>query len=138
MKQIVLVGALLSLFVNQAHAQVAVIAHKGVSAASVSAATVSDIYSLSTKDWKDGSAVVVFDQRIEGGTRTKFYDFISKSPIELKKIWMRVQLSGEGKAPGVVSSDEEMVQKVASTPGSIGYVAASKVSGEVKVLATIN
>ena len=138
MKKIVLTVVLVAAFAGQTNAQVAVIAHKGVSVASVNAAAAADIFSLATKEWKDGTAVVVFDLKTEGAARTKFYDFIGKSPVELKKTWMRVQLSGEGKAPTVVGSDEEMVQKVASTPGAVGYVPASKVSGDVKVIATIN
>jgi ABC-type phosphate transport system substrate-binding protein len=138
MKKIILTASVLILAAFHANAQVAVIAHKGVSVSSLSASAASDIFTLSTKEWKDGSAVVVFDLKAEGVTRTKFYDFIGKSPIELKKTWMRVQLSGEGKAPAVVASEEEMIQKVASTPGAIGFVSASKASGEVKILATIH
>ncbi|HTY37792.1 MAG TPA: hypothetical protein VMH23_11815 [Bacteroidota bacterium] len=138
MKKLLGLAFAVMLAVPQLNAQVAVIAHKGVSVSAISASAAADIFSLSTKEWKDGSPVVVFDQKTEGATRTKFYEFIGKSPIELKKIWMRIQLSGEGKAPTIVGSDDEVVQKVASTPGAIGYVAASKASGDVKILATIN
>jgi len=138
MNRILLITLFVILAVGAAQAQVAVIAHKGVTISSSNAAAVTDIYSLSTKEWKDGTTIVVFDIKAEGPTRTKFYNYIGKSPSELKKTWMRVQLSGEGKAPTGVGSDEEMIQKVASTPGAIGYVTASKVSGDVKVLATAN
>lgn len=138
MKRLLLVISLIIVVAAGTRAQVAVIANKSAGVSSATASTVADIYTLSTKEWKDGSAVVVFDLKTEGATRTKFYEFIGKSPIELKKVWMRTQLSGEGKAPSVVGSEEEMVQKVASTPGAIGFVSASKVSGDVKLLATIN
>ena len=138
MKKLVVVIAILAFTSIQARAQVAVIVNKSTGIASLNAASVSDIYSLATKEWKDGSAIVVFDQKTDGPIRAKFYEFIGKSPIELKKVWMRIQLSGEGKAPTPVSSDDEMVQKVASTAGGIGFVASSKVTGEVKVVATIN
>jgi ABC-type phosphate transport system substrate-binding protein len=138
MKKFLVVIAVLVFTSIEARAQIAVIVNKSAGVGSANAATVSDIYALSTKEWKDGSAITVFDQKTDGPTRTKFYEFIGKSPIELKKVWMRVQLSGEGKAPTPVSSDDEMVQKVASTAGAIGFVAASKVTGDVKVVATIN
>jgi ABC-type phosphate transport system substrate-binding protein len=138
MKKFLVVIAILVLCGIEARAQIAVIVNKGAGISTATASNVSDIYTLSTKEWKDGAPIVVFDQKTEGTTRTKFYEFIGKSPIELKKVWMRIQLSGEGKAPTAVSSDEEMVQKVASTAGAIGFVASSKVTGDVKVVATIN
>jgi ABC-type phosphate transport system substrate-binding protein len=138
MKKLLVVIAILVVSGIEARAQIAVIVNKSTGISTATASNVSDIYTLSTKEWKDGSPIVVFDQKTEGATRTKFYEFITKSPIELKKIWMRIQLSGEGKAPTAVSSDDEMVQKVASTAGAIGFVAASKATGDVKVVATIN
>ena len=138
MKKLLVVTAILVFSGIEARAQIAVIVNKGTGISTAAAPTVSDIYSLSTKEWKDGSPIVVFDQKTEGTTRTKFYEFIGKSPIELKKVWMRIQLPGEGKAPTAVSSDDEMVQKVASTAGAIGFVPASKATGDVKVIATIN
>jgi len=50
---------------------------------------------------------------------------------------MKKQLTGEAKAPETIGSDEDVIKKVASTPGSIGYVKASSVTGEVKVLLEI-
>ena len=138
MKNLLVLIAILVVSGIEARAQIAVIVNKSAGISTANASTVSDIYSLSTKEWKDGSPIVVFDQKTDGATRTKFYEFIGKSPIELKKIWMRIQLSGEGKAPAAVSSDDEMVQKVASTAGAIGFVAASKATGDVKVIATVN
>lgn len=46
-------------------------------------------------------------------------------------------LSGDADPPDFLDSEEEMVNKVASTPGAIGFVDQSKVSGDVKVLIII-
>ena len=138
MKKLLAFTVILVLSAIQAQSQVAVFVNRSTTVTAATAVSLADIYSLATKEWKDGSVIAVFDQKSDGLTRTKFYEFIGKSPIELKKIWMRVQLSGEGKAPGTVGSDEEMVQKVASTSGAIGFVASSKVTADVKVIATIN
>jgi ABC-type phosphate transport system substrate-binding protein len=42
--------------------------------------------------------------------------------------------SGTGQAPDTVSSPEEMLAKVASTPGAIGYLTKSRMDGSVNVL----
>ena len=67
-------------------------------------------------------------------TKSGFYSGIGKDQLSLKKEWMKKQLTGEAKAPEAVGSDEDVIQKVASTKGAIGFVKSSKVTGDVKVL----
>jgi hypothetical protein len=43
---------------------------------------------------------VLFDSRI-------FYSAIKKSATDLKKLWMKMQLSGDGKAPTSLESEEQ-------------------------------
>jgi hypothetical protein len=117
-------------------AQVAVIAHKGVSVASVDASTLNNMYSLFKKDI-GGAKLVLFDLKTDAPSKEKFYTFIGKPAAEVKKLWLRAQLTGSGNPPSNVNSEDEMVEKVASTPGAVGYVSQDKVSDKVKVLATI-
>ena len=69
--------------------------------------------------------------------RQKFYSGIGSSWAEMSKTWMRVKLSGSGNPPKQATSEDDMVAKVASTPGAIGFVSKSKVTGDVKVLMEI-
>ncbi len=46
-------------------------------------------------------------------------------------------LSGDGQAPDALGSEDEVVNKVASTPGAIGYVSADKAGDNVKILLVI-
>lgn len=116
-------------------AQVSVIANKSVSESSVSSVKVSSIFSLVETKWSDGSKIVVFDQNSDA--KKDFYTGIGKDQLSMKKDWMKKQLTGEAKAPETVASDAEVLAKVSSTPGSIGYVNSSSVSGGVKVLLEI-
>ncbi len=118
------------------HAQVAVIANKAVGTDALTAAQATSIYVLDSKSWPSGEKVVVFDSKV-AGVREKFYGFIGKTESDLKKTWMRVQLSGNGKAPEALGSDDEVLEKVGATPGAIGFVSAGKVKGNVKVVVTI-
>jgi ABC-type phosphate transport system substrate-binding protein len=121
------------------NAQVVVIVNKSNSISKISPSTLKDIYLLSNLRWSDGTKIVVIDNR-EKSLQQIFYDFINVNDIlSVKKQWMRVQLSGEGKAPIVVDGAQEMLEKVASTPGAIGYVRLSEVKdSEVKVIAKID
>ncbi len=136
MKSFIILLAVIALCEYTANAQVAVIVNKSVGASSLTSAQCAAIYSLDNKTWPNGDKVVVFDSK-NSTTKAKFFGFIGKTDAELKKIWMRVQLSGGGKAPEGLASDEEIVGKVASTPGAIGYVGAAAAGGNVKVVVTV-
>jgi ABC-type phosphate transport system substrate-binding protein len=137
MKKLIFITSLFCLLTINSYGQVSVIANKSVSQNSVNSSALSDIYSLSNVKWSNGSKIFVYEQSADNDTKSKFYKFISKEPLALKKEWLKKQFSGEAKAPETVSSDEEMISKVASTPGAIGYVKSSSVNGNVKVLTEI-
>lgn len=43
-------------------------------------------------------------------------------PYQLRQVWDRQIFSGTGQAPITVATEQEMIERVASTPGGIGYV----------------
>jgi len=131
--------AVFLLFVSvEISAQVAVIANKSVADNSITIAKVTDIYNLKSKTWSDGKAIVPLTFKSDNDASNKFFSAIGKSSMDMKKLWMRLQLTGEGQAPEGMGSEDELVNKVASTPGAIGFVSSSKVNDKVKVLMTIN
>lgn len=117
-------------------AQVSVIAHKQTEASSLTLSQVAAFYTLDAKSWPSGAKVTVFDSRNERA-RSVFYAGIGKSDVEIKKIWMRMQLSGNGKAPEAIASDAEVIAKVSSTPGAVGFINAASATDAVKVLLEI-
>lgn len=135
MKRLIIV--LFLIFIVESFAQVSVIVNKSVPETSINSSKLSGIYSLSQVKWSDGSKIVVYEQSSDNDQKAKFYQFISKEPQALKKEWLKKQFSGEAKAPESLSSDEDVLKKVASTPGAIGYVKSSSVNSTVKVLVEI-
>ena len=123
-----------SLTVN---AQVSVIVNKSVSEASVDAAKLKDIYSLKTTKWGDGSKIVVFNLKAKGAVQDKFYNHLGVKISNLKKTWMKAQLTGEGTAPKSLGSETDVLQKVSSTPGAVGFVGSGKVTNAVKVVSAV-
>lgn len=136
MKSLLLFAILCIISINIS-AQVSVIVNKSVSETSINAAKLSNIYSLNLVKWDNGTKIVVIDQAEKNDIKTKFYSFISKDPISLQKDWLRKVITGEAKAPLSLLSDTEIINKVASTPGAIGYVNSSSVTGNVKVIVEI-
>jgi ABC-type phosphate transport system substrate-binding protein len=118
-------------------AQVVVIANKSVSESSISSGKLNDIYSLRLKTWSNGSTIVPVTLKSDNDDVQKFFGSIGKSNMEMKKLWMKIQLTGEGQPPVGVGSEDDVLSKVASTPGAIGFISADKVNSSVKVLFTI-
>jgi ABC-type phosphate transport system substrate-binding protein len=125
----------LALAAAPARAQVAVVAHPAVADGSVDTGTLVGIYSLDQTRWSDGAAVVPFDTATDA--QDAFYSALGQSAGQMKKVWLRKKLSGEGQPPESLGSDAEVLQKVASTPGAVGFVSAGAADGSVKVLATL-
>jgi ABC-type phosphate transport system substrate-binding protein len=128
---------LLCLISSRLRAQVAVIAHKDVPADKIERAQLLDFYTFDVKQWQSGDPVIIKDLKPKTESKTAFYDYLGKSASRMKSIWLKMLLSGEGEPPETVKSEEEMVKKVASTPGALGFVSKSKVTDNVKVLLTI-
>lgn len=134
MKRIILVFGLLLAFSAIGFAQIAVIANPSVEEYTIDRSLFVKIYTLNSTKWSNESSIVAFDLKADNLVRAKMLDYISKEPLELRRIWLRAVASGSAKAPEVVATEEEVVEKVAATPGAVGYVSASKVGKGVKVL----
>lgn len=115
--------------------QVAVIVNKSVSVDSASPDQIADIYRLKVRKWEDGHTIVLYNLKRKKAVKSHFYKLINENSLNLKKLWMRLQLTGEALPPKGLDTEEEVVKRVASTRGAIGFVSKAKVSDEVKVIA---
>ena len=114
--------------------QVAVIAHKSVPIDKIKKSKLLDFYTGDIRKWNDGQPVVILDLKPRGDTKKAFYEFLGKRPSRLKSIWLRKMLSGEGDPPLSMKSEDELLKKVASTPGALGFVSQRRATGDVKTL----
>ena len=124
--------------VSAAFSQVAVIANLSVPVDQIEKNELENFYTGDIRKWSDGEPVVVFDLKPKGEVKDTFYNFLGKSTSRMKSIWMKNMLSGEGEPPESLKSEEELLKKVAATPGAIGFISQAKVTDEVKVLIVID
>jgi hypothetical protein len=87
------------------------------------------------KTWPNGLPVKVFvlpddDPLHREVANTLLHMF----PYQLRRVWDRQLFSGTGQAPSVVTSQDEMLRRVAATPGAIGYVASLPANAPVRYL----
>ncbi|HPN39882.1 MAG TPA: hypothetical protein PL041_15900 [Melioribacteraceae bacterium] len=122
---------------NLIFSQVSVIANRSVPIDKAGKSQLLDYYSGEIKYWSDNKPIIVFDLKPKTDTKEKFYEYIAKNTARMKSIWMKKLLSGEGDPPLAVNSEEEMLQKVQNTPGSIGFISSNKVKGNIKVISVI-
>ena len=118
-------------------ADVAVIAHRAVPVDTLDRQRLLDFYTGDIRSWTDETAVVVLDLKPKGESKYLFYEFLGKSPSRMKSIWMKNLLSGESRPPESMGTEDDLLRKVAATPGAVGFVARAKVTDEVKTLIVI-
>ena len=63
---------------------------------------------------------------------------MGKSSSRMKSIWMKKMLAGEGEPPEAISDEKSMLQKVAETPGAVGFISTENLDDSVKLIATID
>lgn len=100
-----------------------VIVNADVADRTVSANTLRAIFSMRLRQWPSGKPVKVFVLPDENTVHVLFAKRVLNTfPHQLRRSWDLLVFSGSGQAPTVVESPKEMLLKVSSTPGAIGYL----------------
>ena len=115
--------------------EIEIITHPGVSEKEITENSLRSIFSMHLKTWSDGTKIRVFvfpddDPLHQSLAKEKLKVF----SYQLRSNWDRLVYSGTGQAPIKVNSSEEMLAKVASTPGAIGYLRKAAINENVNVL----
>lgn len=116
-------------------AAVEVVVHPSVEATSISVANAKNIFGMRQTRWRNGGQIRVFvlpDGHPTHGEFTK--KILNLYPYQLRQTWDRQVYSGIGQAPQEVASEEEMLERVATTPGAIGYLRRQYVTPQVRIL----
>jgi len=100
-----------------------VIAHEGVSASSLSAAALKDIYTGKTMYWEGGQAVVLVVPGDKADAALEQASGMNASAF--KTFWQRLVFSGRGLQPKKADDSAGAVALVASTKGAVSVVPAS-------------
>nr|WP_090829193.1 hypothetical protein [Nitrosovibrio tenuis] len=112
-----------------------VIANPSVAEKTLSKTSLRAIFGMRLHTWSDGTAIRVFVMADDAPLHAAFSkEKLNVFPYQLRSAWDRLVFSGTGQAPDTVASPEEMLARVAGTPGAIGYLTKSKTDGRVNVL----
>lgn len=87
------------------------------------------LFAMRVRQWPDGSPVRVFVLPDDDPLSDQFYrERLGMYSYMLRRSWDRMVFTGTGFAPTVVQSEQEMIERVLSTPGAIGYVRKRELS----------
>ncbi|MCE8039364.1 hypothetical protein [Halomonas sp. MCCC 1A11062] len=130
-----LLVALLPLPAHAAERQVVLIAHPQVTNAALTRDTTRAIFAMRQRSWPDGQAVRVFVLPNNHPVHARFAkERLTVYPHQLQLAWDRMVFSGTGQAPSQVGSQIEMLERVATTPGALGYLEREYLDDRVQVI----
>lgn len=126
----------LLLFVGNLYAEAQhLIVHIDYQEDSLSRNTARAIFSMRLQRWEDGSAIKVFVLPDSHPAHQMFTrEILALFPHQLRRSWDRYVYSGIGTAPIEVESEEEMIDRVAATPGSIGYTSLEILNENIRTI----
>jgi ABC-type phosphate transport system substrate-binding protein len=112
-----------------------VVVNHTVARQSIPKNTVRAIFAMRLRTWPDGSPIKVFVLSDENPIHKEFCKkCLDVFPHQLRWSWDRMVFSGTGQAPIEVSTEEEMREKVGSTPGAIGYLEDPVIDENISIL----
>lgn len=92
-------------------------------------------FTMRLKNWPNGTLVKVFVLPDNNELHRRFSnEVLGLYPYQLRRVWDRQIFSGTGQAPTTVSSEQEMLDRIATTPGAIGYANEPSGNSSMRVL----
>ncbi|MEC4087741.1 hypothetical protein [Pseudoalteromonas rubra] len=122
-------------FTTDANDPLVVIVHKDNPNQQISQHQLVDLYMGKYTAFPDGTLANVLDYEQGHPLRTIFLTSLTGRPInQINAYWSQVKFSGKASFPQAYQSIDAILEEVASTPDAIGYVPATAVTEDVKVV----
>lgn len=100
-----------------------IIVHPGVKVKTLTVNETRSLFGMRQLTWPGDVPVRVFVLPEQHALHAVFCrEILNIYPYQLRIFWNRLVYSGTGQAPTEVATEQEMLARVASTPGAIGYV----------------
>jgi len=116
-------------------AEVVVIANPDVPGGEIDAGQIERIYLGKLSRWSDGTDITPVMLK-SGAVHEEFVnDYLERPVHRFVTYWRQMVFTGKGVPPRSFSSEEDLRDFVAVTPGSVGYVSPDTSRAGVKVLA---
>ena len=95
----------------------------------------SAIFKMRLRHWKDGSPVTVFVLNDDDPLHKLFCKkVLNVFPHQMRRSWNKLVFSGTGQAPILINNKEEMIKKISTTPGAVGYLDGNDLTENIRIL----
>jgi ABC-type phosphate transport system substrate-binding protein len=100
-----------------------VVVNKSVSTSGYSKADIRAIFTMQKRRWSNNRQIKVYTLPDSNPLHKDFVkNNLNMLIYHVRKVWDRMTYSGTGAAPIELESEQEMIEKIATTPDSIGYI----------------
>lgn len=101
----------------------------------ISRNNLSAIFKMKLRYWQDGSPITVFVLEDDDPAHKSFCkQILNVFPHQMRRSWNKLVFSGTGQAPILVDNEDDMIERVSSTPGAVGYISNQDLTDDIKVL----
>ncbi|MEY6432085.1 hypothetical protein ABC977_06630 [Thioalkalicoccus limnaeus] len=114
---------ILSLVSPSGSTQVFLIAHESAEIASLTRNEARLFFTMRLKNWPNGTLTKVYVLNDNHELHRRFAnEILGLYPYQLRRVWDRQLFSGTGQIPITVTNEQEMLDRLQSTPGAVGYL----------------
>lgn len=111
------------------------VAHEDVDTQQLNRDTARAIFAMRQRTWPDGQAARVFVLGNDHPVHARFAkENLTVYPHQLQLAWDRMVFSGTGQAPNRVTTQSEMLERIATTPGALGYLEKEYLDDRIQVI----
>ncbi|PMR81799.1 hypothetical protein C1H70_04795 [Halomonas urumqiensis] len=115
---------------------VVLVAHVDVETQRLTRDTTRALFAMRQRSWPDGMAVRVFVLDNNHPVHARFAkERLGVYPHQLQLAWDRMVFSGTGQAPMRAFTQPDMLERLATTPGALGYLEREYLDDRVQVIA---
>lgn len=119
--------AVLSISVQAKAEEILVVVNNSVGDSQLSQNDLRNIYLGNKKYWKGQQRIVVLQRSpSHAGSVSMFKKVVGMSSKEYRLYWRKKELAGDGVEPKTVAKASDILKKIASRKGTIGYVLQSE------------
>ncbi len=109
-----------------------IVSNKSLQTKDISINIARAIFSGRMKYWPDGTPVRVVMYKADTNQHRQFCsEILDVYPRQLQRSWDMIIFSGVGEGPMIVKDEVELINKINSIPGAIGY--ADKITTDMEV-----
>lgn len=120
---------------NSGQGQIVVIVNKANPVTNISKANLLNFYLGNEIVWENSNRIYPITQRTNQSIAKIFFQKgLGKTVGRMKRIWLKLSLSGKTSPPKILNSADEVIEYISQNEGAIGFIPIKKLNENVRVI----